>query len=313
MVIRKRDGRIKTYDLERIRSAVTKAYSDIYENVNLQLSNISSVVMDVDYRIKLTKKDSIDIEDIQNIVQKSLYNHDRKVYKVYKEYREKRTEERVKNSKKEKVYKEILGSENTDNDNANVDQSSFSGRKYRIADLEQKEYAVRNLMSKKGRKAFEDGKLYYHDLASYGIGESNCLFSDNKHLLTNGFRTRNGDVRPANSFSTACQLLAVIFQIQSQVQFGGVASHCTDYELEPFVHMSFVKYFKEGLFEKYGYTDYKADTRIRDKDIHIDGTWIQKHFDEAYDYAIRHLEKEGNQSTQALFHNLNTLESRAGK
>ena len=46
------------------------------------------------------------------------------------------------------------------------------------------------------------------------------LFADIGRLLSHGFSTRNGDVRPANSLSTACQLIAVIFQVQSQVQFG---------------------------------------------------------------------------------------------
>lgn len=307
MVIKKRDGRVKSYSIDRIRGAITKAYEDVYGDISLYIEAINEVVNDVDMRVNSVKKDTIDIEEIQDIVQKSLYKHDRKVYNSYKEYRRERTEERIKNSKKERIFKEILDSENTDNDNANVDQSSFSGRKYRIADLEQKEYATRNHMSKKGRKAYENGKLYYHDLSSYGIGEHNCLFSDNRRLLSNGFRTRNGDVRPANSFSTACQLLAVIFQIQSQVQFGGVASHCTDYELEPFVHMSFVKQFKDGFFEKY-----ETECTLNEDDIHIDSD-VCKSYEKAYDYAIRHLEKEGNQSTQALFHNLNTLESRAGK
>lgn len=306
----KRDGRVKAYDVERIRGAVTKAYEDVYGDAALQLSDINSVVMDADQRIKLTKKDRIDIEDIQNTVQKTLYSHDRKVYKAYKEYREKRTEEREKHSKKEKFYKEILHCTNVDNDNANVNQYSFSGRKYRIADNEQKQYALRNLISKKGRKAFESGLIYYHDLSSYAIGEHNCLFPRIKELLHEGFVTRNGDVRPANSFSTACQLVAVIFQIQSQVQFGGVASCGLDWELEDFVHKSFVKLFKEGLEEKDEIDLW--DSEENHPEIHIDEMILKMLYPKAYDYAIRHLEKEGNQSCQGLYHNLNTLESRAG-
>ena len=98
-----------------------------------------------------------------------------------------------------------------------MNQCSFSGRKYRIADFEQKEYALKNLISKEGREAFEEGLIYYHDLSSYAIGEHNCLLADIDRGLKEGFRTRNGDVRPANSYSTACQLVAVIFQCQSQV------------------------------------------------------------------------------------------------
>lgn len=90
-------------------------------------------------------------------------------------------------------------------------------------------------------QAHRESRIYLHDLSEYDIGDHNCLFADLGRLLHNGFATRNGDVRPANSFSTACQLIAVIFQIQSQVQFGGVASCHIDYDLAPFVKKSFVK------------------------------------------------------------------------
>jgi hypothetical protein len=63
------------------------------------------------------------------------------------------------NCKKEDFYKEVLECTNVDNDNANVDQHSFSGRKYRITDYEQKQYALRNLISKEGKKAFENGSI----------------------------------------------------------------------------------------------------------------------------------------------------------
>ena len=154
-------------------------------------------------------------------------------------------------------------------------------------------------------------------MSSYPIGDHNCLFADIPRLLANGFKTRNGDVRPANSFSTACQLVAVIFQVQSQIQYGGVASCGIDFELEPYAHKSFVKLFKEGLFEK----DYVTENnykKLKDgedvksingetidcKNIHIDNTEINEKFPKAYEYAIRHLEKEGQQAAQGLFHNL---------
>ena len=306
MNIRKRDGRIKEYDNQRIKCAVEKAFIDVYGSINGHQENIYLVVSSVASVLMNIEKDIIDIENIQDLVQKALYKYDRKVYKSYKEYREYRNEERIKRSKKERFYNEILNCSNIDNDNANVNQHSFSGRKYRIADYEQKEHALRNLISKKSRKAFEEGLIYHHDLSSYSIGEHNCLFADNLRLLSNGFKTRNGDVRPANSFSTACQQLAVIFQIQSQSQFGGVASCGIDWELEPFVHKSFIKKYKEGWFEKYN-----EECRLEDKDINIDSDVCKSH-EKAYDYAIRHLEKEGKQATQGLYHNLNTLESRAG-
>jgi len=309
--IRKRDGRLKDYDANRINIAITKAYEDTYSGEIKDESEIDIILDKIENRIKLLDEDStqtiIDIESVQDIVIDEINKKNKKVAKFYKDYRNKRTEEREKNSEKERYYKEVLDCSNIDNDNANVDQHSFSGRKYRIADYEQKMYTIRNLLSEKARKAFEDASIYHHDLSSYSIGEHNCLFADLDRLLLNGFETRNGDVRTASCFSTACQLIAVIFQCQSQVQFGGVASNHLDFTLAKFVKRSFIKHFKEGVFEKY-----EVDCNIKDKFIYIDNVELKEKYPKAYDYAIRHLNKEGKQSCESLYHNLNTLESRAG-
>ena len=326
MQVKKRDGKLKDFSSFRILEVITKAYNDVYnDSQEDKTEEIKNIADNVVVRIESSKNDVIDVEEIQDIIINELNKVNRKVGRAYKKYRIMREEAREKNSQKEKFYKEILQTTNVDNDNANVDQYSFSGRKYRIADNEQKMYAMRNLISPEVREAFEDGYIYIHDASSYAIGDHNCLFADLPRLLNNGFKTRNGDVRPANSFSTACQLVAVIFQVQSQIQYGGVASCGIDFELEPFAHKSFVKLFKEGLFEKdyiseNDYNKLKEGNNVKSIDgnliiaqnIHIDNHEIKESFPKAYDYALRHLEKEGRQSAQGLFHNLNTLESRAG-
>lgn len=326
VMVEKRDGKLKEFSPFRILEVITRAYKDIYDEITTEIENEIKDVSDrVVIRIESLNKETIGVEEIQDIVINELNKINRKVGRAYKKYRIMREEIREKNSQKEKFYKEILQTTNVDNDNANVDQYSFSGRKYRIADNEQKMFAMRNLISPEVREAFEDGYIYIHDASSYAIGDHNCLFADLPRLLNNGFSTRNGDVRPANSFSTACQLVAVIFQVQSQIQYGGVASCGIDFELEPFAHKSFVKLFKEGLFEKdyiteNNYNKLKDGEDVKSNDgekidcinIHIDNHELNDKFPMAYDYALRHLEKEGKQSAQGLFHNLNTLESRAG-
>lgn len=150
-----------------------------------------------------------------------------------------------------------------------------------------------------------------------GIVTGNCLFADLVPLLTNGFITRNGDVRGAGSFSTACQLVAVIFQAQSQCQFGGIASAHIDRDLAPFVKKSFVKHFKSGMKyveqkeidkELYYFLDFLKNN---EKNTHIDNEVFKK-YEKAYEYANDMLEREGKQSAEAMYHNLNTLESRPG-
>lgn len=83
----------------------------------------------------------------------------------------------------------------------------------------------------------------------------NCLTIPFDDLLKNGFNTRQADVRPANSVNTACQLVAVIFQLQSLQQFGGVSASHLDWTMVPYVRKSFFKHFKDGLKYVEGLSD----------------------------------------------------------
>ena len=157
----------------------------------------------------------------------------------------------------------------------------------------------------------------------------NCLSVPFDKLLANGFNTRQTDVRPANSVNTACQLIAVIFQLQSLQQFGGVSATHLDWTLVPYVRKSFYKHFKTAA--KYMSTSafYKIlnerfDEIFDNQEISIDKkefiTKLQEvifingedDISKCYTYAYEQTEKELKQAIEALYHNLNTLQSRSG-
>lgn len=207
---------------------------------------------------------------------------------------------------KKKIIEKLSG-QNIQNENANIDEYSFSGRRHEASNIVFKKLALKGL-SRPVRKALLNNYIYLHDFDQYLLGEHNCLFIDFKKLFEEGFSTRNGDVRPPKSISTAMQQVAVIFQCQSQVQFGGVASMHLDYDLAPFVKMSFYKHFKDGI--KYLYTG-KLKEKLNET-MSITDEKYKKYPLRVYKYAMDMLEKEGSQAAQGLYHNLNTLESRAG-
>lgn len=111
----------------------------------------------------------------------------------------------------------ILKCDNVQNSNANVDEYSFGGRKFECAGVAMKKLAMEHMISPDVAQAFKDNYIYIHDMDNYSIGSHNCLFIDFKKLFDEGFETRNGDVRPPRSISTAMQQMAVIMQCQSQV------------------------------------------------------------------------------------------------
>ena len=150
-------------------------------------------------------------------------------------------------------------------------------------------------------------------ILAHGIPTGNCLNIDFEKLLHEGFRTRNGDIRPPSTFSTACQQIAVIFQCQSQIQFGGAGSVHIDFDLKPFVKKSFYKYMLYYFTDVENLDEEEALSILKTHEpIEIDNEKLQKEMSKAYTYALKSLEREGRQSAEALFHNLNTLESRAG-
>lgn len=144
----------------------------------------------------------------------------------------------------------------------------------------------------------------------------NCLSIPFDKLLKNGFSTRQTDVRPANSINTASQLVAVIFQIQSLQQFGGVAATHIDWTMVPYVRKSFNKHYRDGLVYCEEQPDqvevYKNPSGSKIEDISIEDSWY-KDFSKAYRYAMDMTCKEAHQAVEGLFHNLNTLQSRSGR
>jgi len=108
-----------------------------------------------------------------------------------------------------------LNAVSVQNANANVDERSFSGREKEASADIQKVYALEDILSKEVSDAHRNMWIYQHDLEKAPIGEHNCLNIDFGKIFEEGFATRNGDIRPPTSFSTACQQMAVIFQCQS--------------------------------------------------------------------------------------------------
>ena len=143
----------------------------------------------------------------------------------------------------------------------------------------------------------------------------NCLSVPFDDLLANGFNTRQTDVRPANSINTAFQLVAVIFQLQSLQQFGGVSATHLDWTMVPYVRKSFYKHYCDGL--KYvarwdqESIDSEKNSRINFLNFPINDTDFYE-IQSAYSYAIDMTEKELQQAVEGCYHNLNTLQSRSG-
>lgn len=136
-----------------------------------------------------------------------------------------------------------------------------------------------------------------------GIVTGNCLSIPFDDLLAKGFNTRQTDVRPAGSVNTAFQLVAVIFQLQSLQQFGGVSATHLDWTMVPYVRKSFYKHWKDGCKYVLDINIDKYDGVITPEMSIDDGSY--KTFGKAYDYAMDMTIKEVHQAVEGMYHNLN--------
>lgn len=134
-----------------------------------------------------------------------------------------------------------------------------------------------------------------------GIVTGNCLTIPFDKLLKEGFNTRQTDVRPARSINTAFQLVAVLFQLQSLQQFGGVSASHLDWTMVPYVRISFHKHYVEGL--KY-IEGIEYEEKDGDDELSIDSEEY-KFYSKVYKYAMDKTEKELMQAVQGMYHNLN--------
>ena len=253
----KRDERIQPYDWTKVEAAVSAAFKSVNQEMDDTFKNYLKKSVESAFK----NVDAISVEDIQDIIQRELIKRNKyDAAEAFIVYRNKRTEIRERNSELVKEIAKKLNGTNIENQNANVDESSFGGRIGEAARVVTKNDALKYRMSKKSRKNHDNNEIYIHDLDSYSSGMHNCLSIPFDDLLANGFKTRQTDVRPAGSVNTAMQLVAVIMQLQSLQQFGGVAATHLDWTMVPYVRKSFFKHFKDGM----KYIDNDTDEDIQD-------------------------------------------------
>lgn len=136
------------------------------------------------------------------------------------------------------------------------------------------------------RRAISLGFLYPHDKPSKSL-TYNCCILNIEHMLANGYIFNNMPITKPHGITAAVGNMREIIQIQSGGQYGGLTLPEIDTVIAPYVEMSFNKYVNEDL-EK-GVSE-----------------------DVAKEWAWKRVDKELEQSFQALECSVNTVSSFRG-
>ena len=277
----KRDGRKVEFDSIKITNAIKGSSEEI--GYDLKESDFIDLTQKVIKQLEELEVDEINVEQIQNLVEKILLkNEHREIGIAYCNYRKERNKIREIKSDLMKAIEKI-GVE-TDRDNANVG-NNFSSKLLRIASESNKWYNL-SIMPKYLAKAHENGDIYYHDLDSYNL-TTNCLHIPTKEILTRGFNTGYGNIRPPKRIESAAELSCILLQSTQNDMFGGQSHPDFDNDMGVFVDPT-RKEIKNELM-----------------DLSIDEEKLNK-------LVERKLRKAIEQSMQGIVYNLNTMHSRAG-
>ncbi|BAF60023.1 MAG: anaerobic ribonucleoside-triphosphate reductase [Pelotomaculum sp.] len=228
--IKKRDGREVPFDETKITDAIFKAARAVGGEDRQTAMELTIEVL------KLLKKkyngSVFGVEDVQDVVEKVLIEagHARTA-KAYILYRDKRTRIREAKSDLMDAVEEIL--EETNRENANISNSP-SAKMLQIASAASKKYYLTRLIPEEMSQAHLRGDIHIHDLDFYAKTLT-CLQIPLKKLLTEGFNTGHGYIRPPKRPTSATALAAIILQSSQNDMHGGQSFAFFDRDIAPFV------------------------------------------------------------------------------
>ena len=307
----KRDGTKAHFRIEKIFNVLDKAFGSVEMETPVEVYDF------IKDWVNNYEEEIIDVEKIQDKIEKYLMRYYPCVAKNFIIYR---AEHKVMREEKNQLTKDVekkLLAKNVENQNANVDEYSFGGRMGEVTRVVTKDYALKYCMSRKSKNNHLNNEIYIHDLDSYAAGMHNCLSIPFDDLLSKGFHTRQTDVRPANSINTAMQLVAVIFQLQSLQQFGGVSATHLDWTMVPYVKKSFRKHIRSWFKDVEGMPKEDAENEVKEieftyGELCFGNEKFKEDYPNIYRYAYGQTESEAYQAVEGMYHNLNTLQSRSG-
>ncbi|EGG58799.1 anaerobic ribonucleoside-triphosphate reductase [Enterococcus faecalis TX1467] len=245
----KRDGRLVTFDDQKIYDALIKAEQKIHDQVTpLTHQKVQSIVADVNREIAERFTNNVKIYEIQNIVEHTLLsNNEYALAEEYIHYRTQRDFERSKATDINVFFGKLINKDQTVvNENANKDSDVFNTQRDLTAGIVGKSIGLKMLPSHVAN-AHQKGDIHYHDLDYHPYTPmTNCCLIDFKGMLNNGFKIGNADVESPKSIQTATAQISQIIANVASSQYGGCSADRIDELLAPFAERNYEKHLADA-------------------------------------------------------------------
>ena len=344
----KRDGRKVSFNEDKISNAIRKAlisaHPDDKSTSQYEEDLVEKLTRRVVSDIEKQNLEEPSVENTQDIIEKVLIQEGMaSEAKNFILYRQNRTNVRNYNTDLTKIYRDLTSKSTADMDlkreNANIDANAPMGLMLRFGSEGSKDYVRRYVLRPEHSIAHSRGDIHIHDLDFYML-TINCCQIGLKDLFKRGFSTGHGFLREPQSIQSAAALCCIAIQSNQNDMHGGQSIRLFEYDLAPYVAISYskhlckviciclrndeadvseVKEYCKELYDKYDtclsdevQSLIKAKVLEALKKYDTDELDVTKNVDYIMSEAIKLTERETYQAMEALIHNLNSMQSRAG-
>ena len=344
----KRDGRKVSFNEDKISNAIRKAlisaHPDDKSTSQYEEDLVEKLTRRVVSDIEKQNLEEPSVENTQDIIEKVLIQEGMaSEAKNFILYRQNRTNVRNYNTDLTKIYRDLTSKSTADMDlkreNANIDANAPMGLMLRFGSEGSKDYVRRYVLRPEHSIAHSRGDIHIRDLDFYML-TINCCQIGLKDLFKRGFSTGHGFLREPQSIQSAAALCCIAIQSNQNDMHGGQSIPLFEYDLAPYVAISYskhlckviciclrndeadvseVKEYCKELYDKYDtcLSD-EVQALIKAKVLEVlkkydtDELDVTKNVDYIMSEAIKLTERETYQAMEALIHNLNSMQSRAG-
>lgn len=342
----KRDGRTVSFNRTKIENAIKKALVSVHPDDELSEHDeqlASSLTDEVIAQMEANHLDTPTVENTQDVIERILIKHNLSdEAKNFILYRQQRTNARNYNAELTQIYRDLTSKSTADMDlkreNANIDANAPMGLMLRFGSEGSKDFVKRYVLKPEHALAHSKGMIHIHDLDFYLL-TINCCQIDLTDLFQRGFSTGHGFLREPQSIQSAAALCCIAIQSNQNDMHGGQSIPMFEYDLAPYVVKSYNKHLRkvvqimlrdddlnldelkakvEEVYDKYksALSD-PAQAEIREcvrtyLATKHSGDDSERELNYTMEEAYKLTNRECYQAMEAVIHNLNSMQSRAG-
>ncbi len=345
----KRDGRKVAFNRGKIANAIKKALLSVHPDDELSDQDLKLVETLTDEVVSKVeeKADSASaaptVETTQDIIERVLISHNLSdEAKNFILYRQQRTNVRTYNAELTQIYRDLTSKSTADMDlkreNANIDANAPMGLMLRFGSEGSKDFVKRYVLKPEHSIAHSNGTIHIHDLDFYLL-TINCCQINLTELFQRGFSTGHGFLREPQSIQSAAALSCIAIQSNQNDMHGGQSIPMFEYDLAPYVVKSYNKHLRKviQIVLRNDDIDLEDLKNFIDETYHQNKSALSEESQEAISAQVRAIlaqrfegdELEDNlkyamteaykltnrecyQAMEAVIHNLNSMQSRAG-